>query len=73
MLPKDDRVIEICRSVLNALMQFLDFLNYIYIYTRRRSNTTAFQLCFRVRYWEGSGKTGWLETKWFTSASGLCR
>ena len=22
---------------------------------------------------EGPGKTGWLETKWYTSASGLCR
>ena len=22
---------------------------------------------------EGSGKPGWLETKWYTSASGLCR
>ena len=28
MLPKDDRVIETCRSVLNIL----DFLNNIYIY-----------------------------------------
>ena len=27
MLPEDDRVIEICRSVLNDLMQILDFLN----------------------------------------------
>jgi len=32
MLPEDDRVIETCRSVLNVLMQILDFLNYIYIY-----------------------------------------
>ena len=38
MLPEDDRVIEKCRSVLNVLMQILDFLNnicidiYIYIY-----------------------------------------
>ena len=22
---------------------------------------------------KGSGKPGWLETKWYTSASGLCR
>jgi len=27
MLPEDDRVIETCRSVLNVLMQILDFLN----------------------------------------------
>jgi len=31
MLPEDDRVIETCRSVLNVLMQILDFLNNIYI------------------------------------------
>ena len=27
----------------------------------------------RQRHWEGSGKPGWLESKWYTSASGLCR
>jgi len=32
VLPEDDRVIETCRSILNVLMQILDFLNYIYIY-----------------------------------------
>ena len=32
MLPEDDRVIETCKSVLNVLMQILDFLNNIYIY-----------------------------------------
>ena len=32
MLPEDDRVIETCRSILNVLIQILDFLNYIYIY-----------------------------------------
>ena len=32
MLPEDDRVIELCRSVSNVLMQILDFLNNIYIY-----------------------------------------
>jgi len=32
MLPEDDCVIEICRSVLKVLMYILDFLNYIYIY-----------------------------------------
>ena len=32
MLPEDDRVIETCRSVLNVLMQILDFLSNIYIY-----------------------------------------
>jgi len=32
MLPEDDCVIETCRSVLNVLMQILDFLNNIYIY-----------------------------------------
>jgi len=32
VVPEDDRVIETCRSVLNVLMQILDFLNYIYIY-----------------------------------------
>jgi len=31
MLPEDDRMIEICRSVLSVLMQILDTLNYIYI------------------------------------------
>jgi len=31
MLPEDDRVIEAFRSVLNVLMQILDFLNYIYM------------------------------------------
>ena len=32
MLPEDDHVIKTCRSVLNILMQILDFLNNIYIY-----------------------------------------
>ena len=32
MLPEDDRVIETCRSVLNALMKIVDLLNYIYIF-----------------------------------------
>jgi hypothetical protein len=32
MLPEDDRMIETCSSVLNVLMQILDFLNNIYIY-----------------------------------------
>ena len=36
MLPEDDRVIEICRSVLNVLMYILDFSNNIYIYMRLR-------------------------------------
>jgi len=31
MLPEDDPMIETCRSVLNELMNILDFL-YIYIY-----------------------------------------
>ena len=31
MLPEDDHVIKTCRSVLNVLMQILDFLNNIYI------------------------------------------
>jgi len=31
MLPEDDRMIEICRSVLNVLMYILDFLNDIYM------------------------------------------
>jgi hypothetical protein len=31
-----------------------------------------FQLCCRVRHWEGSGKPGWIENKWYTSATGLC-
>ena len=30
-LPADDRMIKTCRSVLNILMQILDFLNNIYI------------------------------------------
>jgi len=30
MLPEDDRVIETCSSVLNVLMQILDFLNCMY-------------------------------------------
>jgi len=29
--------------------------------TRRCFNAIAFQLCFRVSQWEGSGKAGWLE------------
>ena len=32
MLSADDRVIETCKSVLNVLMQILEFLNIIYIY-----------------------------------------
>ena len=32
MLHEDDCVIETCRSVLNFVMQILDFLNNIYIY-----------------------------------------
>ena len=31
VLPEDDRMIETCRSVLNVLMQILDFLNNIYV------------------------------------------
>jgi len=31
MLTEDDRVIETCRSVLNILMQILDFLSSIYM------------------------------------------
>jgi len=30
MLPEDDRVIETCRSVLNALMQILDLVSNTY-------------------------------------------
>jgi len=36
MLPEDDRVIEICRSVLNVLMQILDLLNNIYVHVFER-------------------------------------
>ena len=32
MLPEDERMIETCRSVLNVLMQILDFLNNVDIY-----------------------------------------
>jgi hypothetical protein len=37
------------------------------------SNAIAFQLCFRIRYYERSGNPGWLEIKWHTSAFGLFR
>ena len=33
--------------------------------------TIGFQLCFRICHKEGSGKPGWLEVKWYTSASSL--
>jgi len=36
--------------------------------TRRCFIATAFQLSFRVCHKEGSGKPGWLEIKWYTSA-----
>ena len=32
MPPEADRVIETCRSVLNVLMQILDFVNNIYVH-----------------------------------------
>ena len=32
-----------------------------------------FKLYVRARHWEGSGKPGWLETKWYTSPPRLCR
>jgi len=32
MLPEDDRVIETCRSILNVLIEILDFLNNMYVY-----------------------------------------
>ena len=31
----------------------------------------AFQLSLRVCHYEGSGKPGWLEVKWYTSACGF--
>ena len=31
-----------------------------------------FEPAFRVCHWKGSGKPGWLEIKWYTSASSLC-
>jgi len=39
--------------------------------TRRCSIIIAIQLCFRVRHQEDSGKPGWREIKWYTSACGL--
>jgi hypothetical protein len=39
--------------------------------TRRCSITTAFQLCFRIRHYEGPGKQGGTEIEWDTSSSGL--
>jgi hypothetical protein len=32
----------------------------------------SFQLCFRIRHYEGSGKPIWLEIKWYTTPFGLC-
>jgi hypothetical protein len=32
----------------------------------------AFQLCFRICHWKGSGKPGGLKIKWYTSPFGLC-
>jgi hypothetical protein len=29
------------------------------------------QLCFGVRHWESTGKSGWIEIKWYTPAFGL--
>jgi len=37
-----------------------------------RSIAIAFQLCFRLCHYEGSGKPGELEIKWYKLASGLC-
>jgi len=34
--------------------------------------TTAFQLCFTVRHYEGSDTPGWCEIARYTSVSGLC-
>jgi len=39
---------------------------------RTNFNATAFQICFRVYHYEGSGEPGWLEIKWYTSTFGLC-
>jgi hypothetical protein len=36
--------------------------------TRRYRIAIAFELYFRERHWEGPGKPGWLEIKWYTSA-----
>ena len=50
-LPKDDRVIETCRSILNVLMYILYFLNYNWI--NQLSNTTIWWLdicCLLHRY-----------------------
>jgi hypothetical protein len=31
----------------------------------------AFKLCRKMCHFEGSGKPGWFEIKWYTSASSL--
>ena len=36
-------------------------------------STLLFNFAFEYAIKGGSGKPGWLETKWYTSASGLCR
>jgi len=39
---------------------------------KRHFNAIAFQICFTVCHYEGSGEPGWLEIKWYTSSFGLC-
>jgi len=38
----------------------------------RRFIAIAFQLCLRECHSKDSGKPGWCEIKWYTSAFGLC-
>jgi len=41
------------------------------IWSKEMLYAIVFQLCFRECHKEGSGKSRWLEIKWYTSAYGL--
>ena len=66
-----------CLNETYSRVQVGKHLSYMFHITnsfenRRHFTAIAFQICFRVCHYEGSGEPGWLEIKWYTSTFGLC-